>query len=171
MPATAAPSIGRRTGPGGWCGRANPAATGTDGHAGRFTSVPRPTLPGIATPPSSVGETRWSSWTPRSGRAHGRRGRGGLAHAYAAGSGRVPTFVGSRVAGAEDDPAHRVPDAPRRQAVPRSTPTPGPRSTATSRARSTARRPAASPSRVINHLGDEVMKVFCVSRSGAHETI
>ena len=33
---------------------AAPEATGTNGHAGRFTSAPRPTPTGIATPPSSV---------------------------------------------------------------------------------------------------------------------
>ena len=49
-------------------GRADPAApeaTGTNGHAGRFTSAPRTAPPGIATPPSSADETRWSSWTRR----------------------------------------------------------------------------------------------------------
>ena len=40
-----------------------PEATGTNGHAGRFTSATRTTPTGIATPPSSADETRWSSWT------------------------------------------------------------------------------------------------------------
>ena len=63
---SAAASIGRRTGPGGSCGPAAPAATGTNGPAGRFTNAPWPTPRGIATPPSSAVETHWYSWTPRS---------------------------------------------------------------------------------------------------------